>query len=399
MSDDAPYAPRLPEQPELRQVALMLEQMGMMGEILDERFRTVFISSESHRTMGGTNDEAEAMLGRSIIARTDDDRYADLIRVTEESANAWARHNVPIMRRYVQPGDPDFEEVFGSTAPYAAQAEPPEEPPRAWYDTVAFPSDLRFRRAMLGDHRQGCVRINDDTGRFIGVLWIYRGTVPESLLQRLGRGDSGLFERMERVSEPARRPAGILFADLEASGALSRRLSSRGYFELIRELTDLLDSSVIARNGIVGKHAGDGGSALFLPGDFGGSESAAARATIEAGRAIREGSGDLGPDGLAVKLNVGMHWGATLMIGQVATSGRLEVTALGDQMNEAARIESVATGGALLASKDVVERLDAVDAQATGLDPDSVVYTPLGELDGASGKAVRDAGAIPVTAI
>jgi class 3 adenylate cyclase len=284
-------------------------------------------------------------------------------------------------------------------APYAAHVDPVEEPPRAWHDTVAVPADLPFRRAMLGDQRQGCVRINDDTGRFIGVLWVYRGMVGEGLLQRLGRGDHGLFERMERVSEPAKRPAGILFVDLEASGTLSRRLSSRGYFELIRELTDLIDSSVIERRGIVGKHAGDGGSALFLAGDLGGSESAAVRATIEAARAIREGSGDLGPGDLSVKLNVGMHWGSTLMIGQVATSGRLEVTALGDQMNETARIESAATGGALLASKELIERLDDVDSPATGLDPDSIVYTPLSEVDGASGKAIRDAGAIPVTRI
>lgn len=35
------------------------------------------------------------------------------------------------------------------------------------------------------------------------------------------------------------------------------------------------------------------------------------------------------------KLNIGVHWGATLMVGKVATRGPLDVTALGDQMNEA----------------------------------------------------------------
>jgi class 3 adenylate cyclase len=397
--EERPSVLPLPEHPALREVARMIEDMGMMGEVLDDRWRSVFVSTEARRTMGVSADEARDLLGLSVIERATDERFADIVRLTEESGTAWARHNVPIMRRYVQPGDPDFAEVFGAVAPYAARVEPVEEPPRAWCDTVAFPTDLRFRRAMLGDQHQGCVRINDDSGRFLGVLWLYRGTLGESLLHRLGRGDQGLFERMERVSEPARRPAGILFADLEASGALSRRLSSRGYFELIRDVTDLIDSSVIEREGIVGKHAGDGGSALFLAADFDDSESAAARATIEAARAIRDGTGDLGPEDASVKLNMGVHWGATLMIGQVATSGRLDVTALGDQMNEAARIEAVATDGAILASKDLVERLDAVDGQATGLDPDSIAYTPLGDVDGASDKAIRDAGAIPVTTI
>ena len=100
-----------------------------------------------------------------------------------------------------------------------------------------------------------------------------------------------------------------------------------------------------------------------------------------------------------MQLNVGVHWGATLMVGQVATRGRLEVTALGDQMNEGARIEAAAKGGAILASKDLIERLDAEDARAAGLDPDAVAYTPLGELDGASEHAVHEAGAIPVTPI
>jgi class 3 adenylate cyclase len=87
------------------------------------------------------------------------------------------------------------------------------------------------------------------------------------------------------------------------------------------------------------------------------------------------------------------------MVGQVATGGRLEVTALGDQMNEAARIETAATEGQILASKDLIERLDADDARATGIDADTVAYTPLGELSGATDKAIRDAGALPVSPI
>jgi class 3 adenylate cyclase len=48
-------------------------------------------------------------------------------------------------------------------------------------------------------------------------------------------------------------------------------------------------------------------------------------------------------------LRFGLHWGATLFVGQILTSGRSEVTALGDQVNEGARIEACATGGRALA--------------------------------------------------
>ena len=43
MSDDVAYVPELPEHPELREIALLIEGTGMMGEILDERFRCYFI--------------------------------------------------------------------------------------------------------------------------------------------------------------------------------------------------------------------------------------------------------------------------------------------------------------------------------------------------------------------
>ena len=129
-----------------------------------------------------------------------------------------------------------------------------------------------------------------------------------------------------------------------------------------------------------------------------GSESEAAKATIEASRALRsaaigvaERSGLAGED---VVLRFGLHWGATLYVGLIKTVARSEVTALGDEVNEAARIEACASGGRALASKSLVERLDRDDARA--LDLEHVIYTPLGELATATEKARRDAPAIAV---
>ena len=62
------------------------------------------------------------------------------------------------------------------------------------------------------------------------------------------------------------------------------------------------------------------------------------------------------------RFNTGVHWGSTLYIGQIATGGRLEVAALGDEFNEALRIQQSARGGVTLASKALLERLDAEDA-------------------------------------
>jgi hypothetical protein len=88
-----------------------------------------------------------------------------------------------------------------------------------------------------------------------------------------------------------------------------------------------------------------------------------------------------------------------LYMGQIVTRGRLEVTALGDEVNECARIEQVARDGALLASKDLLERLDPEDAAAVGVDVTEVTYTSLAELAGDQEKVIRDAGQLAVTAL
>ena len=394
MNDERGPGPPLPDHPRLREIALAMEEAGVAGEVTDADWKIVYISSETARLVGVEPEEIDRFYGKSLLVRHQQD--ADFWGITEESGREWWRDNVPIMRHYLSPGDPRFEEVFGELSEQAARVEPVELPPGAWNSHYEFSQSVEIRRAIARQATFLDLGIKDDDGHFIGVARIARIGLPDNLLARLAHGDRGLYERMDRVREPARRPASILFADLEGSGSLSRRLSSRGYFELIGGLTDLIDSAVIERSGIVGKHAGDGGSALFLALDFDGSESGAALAAVETARAIRDGAAELGPEGVDPQVNIGLHWGATLMVGQVATHGRLEVTALGDPMNEAARIEAAATEGTILASKELIERLDPEDATRAGVDPDAIDYVPLGELDGAGAKAVRDAGTIPV---
>ena len=212
-------------------------------------------------------------------------------------------------------------------------------------------------------------------------------------------GDPRHFERMQRAAQPARRPSAVLFADLEGSSQLARRLPTATYFALGRRLVRVADQCVIDAGGLVGRHVGDGVVAFFLAESL-GSESAAAAACIRASRALRAAipevaaKSDLPEED--VVLRFGLHWGSTLYVGNITTGGRTDVTALGDEVNEAARIEACATGGRALASKSLIERLDTDDAAALQLDPDRVPYTPLAELPTATDKARRDAPAIAV---
>ncbi len=265
------------------------------------------------------------------------------------------------------------------------------------------PLDLRFggrRRAvgMLG------VSLRDDHGDALGTALIFAPLLPARILALVSEGDEAMFTRMADLSEPAPRPSAVVFADIDGSGPLSRRLPTPAYFELIRGITTAFDDLVARHQGITGKHAGDGASAFFLAGTH-GSDSAATRAALEVVQALpaavrtvvselAEGGVGIDPDDC--RLNVGAHWGANLYIGQVVTGGRLEVTALGDEVNECARVEEVATGGQQLVTKTLLERLEDDDAAALGLAPRSLTYRLLAEMAGDDTKARRDAGALAV---
>lgn len=98
----------------------------------------------------------------------------------------------------------------------------------------------------------------------------------------------------------------------------------------------------------------------------------------------------------AAVLRFGLHRASTAYIGWFTTRGRSEVTALGDEVNETARLEACASGGRLLASKNLIERLDPDDAAVVGIDPDRLRYTPVADLPTATEKARRDAPAMAV---
>jgi class 3 adenylate cyclase len=384
----------LPEDPELRELAEVLADSGASAEIFDSKWRVRWIGAEQCLILGIPPERAEDYYGMSPVAR--EARHPEAWASDRDSRRKWWRIVGPVMRYDVAPGDPEFEEVFDHLAPRVRELEPVEPPP-LFTAVNSFPELAGMRESWLGDVHFLFVRVRRSDGSLLATVALSGPGAGTSLIARLTRGTIAMYQRMDTLREPSRRSAAILFADLEASGALSRQLSSRAYFELIRSLTDLIDGEVQGRAGILGKHAGDGASALFVP-EANGDEAKAARAAIETARAIRAGASSLVEAGPEIRVNIGIHWGSTLTIGQVSTRGRLEVTALGDEMNEAARIESVAGGGAALASKALLERLGDADAAALDLDLDALTYTTIGEL-ATEGKVLRDAATIAVTEI
>jgi class 3 adenylate cyclase len=236
-------------------------------------------------------------------------------------------------------------------------------------------------------------------GSVAGGVTISKPGVGGAMVAMLATGDPNLFERMLRSLEPARRACAVLFADLESSTPLGRRLSTHAYFALLRRLFWHADRSVVEAGGIVGSHVGDGLTAYFLSDDAGG-DSQASRACIQTAAALREDAAVVAErshlDPSDVMLRIGLHWSANAYIGRLLTSARTEITAMGDEVNECARIEACAAGGRTLASKALIERLDQADADDLGFDRHVIEYTALGDLPGAPEKARRDAPQLSV---
>jgi class 3 adenylate cyclase len=386
-----------PLDPRLAQVADSLEGTRWGAEIWDAEWRLAWVSEETKRFLGEYDGEVLGY-GRHII----DVRWSEpwFSSVDELSRTELIQSELPYIA-FDTPGGAErlqqmVEQATGRPIPITA-----EQPPAMWARRIrlTLPGQPPFPVQFVA------TRLTAPDGTFMGTAFVYGSVLPARLIALVTRGNEAMFERMAALVEPGRRSAAVLFADLQSSGGLSRRLPSAAYFELVRDLTTEMDQAVIRHRGIVGKHAGDGVTAFFLVDDF-GSASACAAGAIEAAHEVRvtacrvaeslaARTGLFDPADCAI--NVGLHWGGTLFMGQVVTGGRLEVTALGDEVNEGARIQQTARDGALLASKALVERLSAEDGKRIGVDPEEVVYTTVNELPGADAKAMRDAGTLPVT--
>jgi class 3 adenylate cyclase len=380
----------------LREVAEELAAYGWAAELVDHRWRLAWVSDELQTIYG----REQLRFGAHILSSRR--AFYDAGFITHESAEGWLQRNVPFMLEDSDGGRDAIAEILGAEFASVVDDAQPRRAPPCWAGSLAF-----RRGEFFGSANYVNQSITAEGGRLLGYLFLYGPNTPASLAALLVRGDRRVYERMAALLEPSQCAATILFADLEGSGVLSRHLPSPAYFRLISSIRSRVDALVADCGGIVGKHAGDGVIAFFLA-DQVGSASASVRSALEVARRIpqlsHEVATDLANDQLPIepddcRMKVAIHWGPSVYMGQIASQGRLEVTALGDEMNEAARIEESAPGGQVLASKALLERLDRADAVALNLDPTTITYTALAELEGVSDKTARDAGTVAVADI
>ena len=386
----------LPDDPTLATFATVLNELGHSSHVLDARWRIVFITDELRLTIGDDGGSTISRLGEHLFGSNEVAvRKAFFFDDWLEHIRENFRRLGPFVLFDTAGGRDELRELVDPVLRDLVDQIEPVELPAAWGFTTP-----RAKHAGSGArNRILYLRVRARDGTVAGTITLVKpGAGMSQLMAAAAIADLGHLDRMAMVERPGRRPAAVLMADLEASSPLIRRLSTSQYFAFDRRLVRSADQCIIDHGGIVGRHAGDGVAAFFLA-ETAGSESAASRACIETARALNAALPDIAArSGLQtdVSFRFGLHWGATPYVGRITTAGRTEVTALGDEVNEAARIEACATGGRTIASKVLIERLDPVDAEILGIDPDRATYTPLADLATATDKARRDAPSIAV---
>jgi class 3 adenylate cyclase len=376
-----------PDEPTLRQAAVALHAAGQWGIIYDAQWRIAWLSdaqvsnliNEGHVQTSGERQHALAWNDSQFWAMNPQyclDFGGFVLADTPGGKDELRGIACPEVGAFIDDMIPNDDNVV-ATSVNGRQL-----------DDVQVTADIII------------VRLRDLTGTFVGAVYIQKPAGDAFILAAMtGIISPQMVQQMRSVIRAARRPAAILCADLDGSTSLSRRLSTANYFRLVRRWVFSTDRCIVNEGGLVGRHAGDGVTAFFLAESL-GSESGAARACISAARSIRQAAeriaerSDVNPGEVVTRF--GLHWGSTLYVGAISSQGRFEVTALGDQVNEAARIEACASGGRTLASKELMERLAHDDAIALGIDTESVSYSALGDLSTATEKARRDA---PVFAV
>lgn len=388
----------LPTNPALAQVARAMEDTGEAAWVVDDRWRFVYVSEDA-RSLWVDRDRGRlgSVAINHHIFSTESLRISSGWRFGLNTPDQWREvlrtlgglvlADTPGGRDELRASiDPFLHDVVDELSPHDVSAK------GFRFIVTGLPGPVPA--LMLA------TRIRDATGRLCGTALIGKPTASMSVLGGMAwERDLAHLERMEHFTRAGRHPAAILFADLEGSTALGQRLPTAAYFTVGRRIVRAADQCVIDAGGMVGRHLGDGVVAFF-PAETSGSESAAARACIETARTLRAamldvaGRSDLSPEALVMRF--GLHWGSTVFIGKINTIARAEVTALGTDVNTCARIEASATGGRILASKNLVERLAPGDASDLSIDPPGLVYTQLGDLASATDKARRDASDITV---
>jgi len=156
----------------------------------------------------------------------------------------------------------------------------------------------------------------------------------------------------------ARVNVSVLFVDIRGFMTMSEGKDPAWIVDLLNDYFSRVTDVVIAHGGHVNKFVGDEAMAIFgAPVANPDHADSAIKAALEIQRAVRHIEGRGGRGRVKVHVGVGVSSG-DVVAGNVGSEKRMEYTVIGDDVNVASRLTSMARSGEILISKQTYELLD-----------------------------------------
>jgi adenylate cyclase len=145
----------------------------------------------------------------------------------------------------------------------------------------------------------------------------------------------------------------MLFADIRGSTSLAESMGSFEFTAMIDRFYTETTHVLIHSYALIDKLAGDQVSGYYLPGVVGADF---AQVSVEAAQNLLRVTGNSDPQGPWVPVGLGINTGEAVFGYVGSAGGMMEITALGDAANVAARLASQAATGEALLSESTVQK-------------------------------------------
>ncbi len=221
---------------------------------------------------------------------------------------------------------------------------------REWFTTSAFSAEKRIHRMLRHlPHDPRCKFCNAP----------FRGIGSTVVRAVYGKKQSSLNPRFCNVCEDYAHkfPGGaevemsMLFADVRGSTALSEQMSSMEFSQLINRFYIESTKIITGEDGLVEKLAGDAVAAFWGAG-FAGPDYV--KRTLDVAQKMSKAM-----KAQSIPVGIGVHAGAAFFGAMGAADGLINISAIGDEVNLAARLASKAASGEIVVSEKAMHEVGA----------------------------------------
>jgi adenylate cyclase len=172
--------------------------------------------------------------------------------------------------------------------------------------------------------------------RMISALRLFETYVPKQLVL-------GLMQRGETVEASEERVLTIMFTDIRGFSNRAEHMGAGEIADLLNTHFEMLGSAIEAEGGTVDKYIGDSIMAFWgAPEEVPDHAARALRAAAEIQRRVRADNDSRRARGEEpLRIRVGIHTGRVI-VGNIGSTNRMNYTVVGDAVNTASRIDSLA---------------------------------------------------------